>query len=315
MFERYTEDARRTLFFARYEASQLGGSTIEPEHLLLGLIRDSRVKDLLPEGLEHARRAVEQQVQQRERLSTSVEIPFSPPTTRILNAAAQEADALQHPYIGSEHLLIGILREEDPIAARYLHSAGVRLDAIRGLAAKGRSGDPLSVTTAATTYIRMRSIGEVRSPYQDVAAIPKGLGAQHGAEGVLELRSELEPGLADIEGFSHLYVIWCFHRVDRVELTAHPPSDDHPHGVFATRSPLRPNPIGLTVVELLKREGTKLHVRGIDMLDGTPILDIKPYLSSIAPEHLRRGWLEEAEHRRNEKRGQPPFFENKRDSQ
>ena len=81
------------------------------------------------------------------------------------------------------------------------------------------------------------------------------------------------------------------------ELLGTPPSDNRPHGVFATRSPMRPNPIGLTVVELLGREGLRLHVRGIDMLDGTPILDIKPYLSSVAPEALRRGWLAEAEAR------------------
>jgi tRNA-Thr(GGU) m(6)t(6)A37 methyltransferase TsaA len=299
MFERYTEDARRTLFFARYEASQLGGVTIEPEHLLLGLVREARVKDLLPEGLEHARRAIEQQIQQRERLSTSVEIPFSPPTKRILQFAAEEADALHQPYIGSEHLLMGVLRENDPVAARYLHSARVGLEAVRELAAKGRTGDPLAITTDGTIHITMRSIGEVRSPYHDVAAIPKGLGAEHAAEGVLEIRQELEPGLADIEGFSHVFVIWCFHRVDRVELTAHPPSDDRPHGVFATRSPQRPNPIGLTVVELLRREGRTLHVRGVDMLDGTPILDVKPYLSSIPPERLRRGWLAAAEARRH----------------
>jgi tRNA (Thr-GGU) A37 N-methylase len=77
-----------------------------------------------------------------------------------------------------------------------------------------------------------------------------------------------------------------------------PPIDDRPHGVFATRSPRRPNPIALTVVELLRREGAKLHVRGVDMLSGTPILDLKPYLSSIPPDKLRRGWLDEAEARR-----------------
>lgn len=77
-----------------------------------------------------------------------------------------------------------------------------------------------------------------------------------------------------------------------------PPSDERPHGVFATRSPKRPNPIGLTVVELSRREGLRLYVRGVDMLDGTPILDIKPYLSSIPEESLRRGWLAEAEARR-----------------
>jgi tRNA-Thr(GGU) m(6)t(6)A37 methyltransferase TsaA len=144
----------------------------------------------------------------------------------------------------------------------------------------------------------MRPIGHVKSPFKDTQEIPKGLGAKHGEEGVLEILPKLEPGLKDIEGFSHLYVIWVFDRSRGTELVGTPPTDDRPHGVFATRSPMRPNPIGLTVVELLRREGSRLHVRGVDMLDGTPILDIKPYLSSVSLETLRRGWLEEAEARK-----------------
>ena len=143
-----------------------------------------------------------------------------------------------------------------------------------------------------------QSIGSVRSPYKETREIPRGLGAKHEAEGVLEILPEFEAGLADVEGFSHLFVIWLFDRSEGFDLLASPPSDNRPHGVFATRSPRRPNPVGLTVVELLRREGPRLHVRGIDMLDGTPILDIKPYLSSVAPEALRRGWLAEAEARK-----------------
>ena len=146
--------------------------------------------------------------------------------------------------------------------------------------------------------IALDPIGIVRSPYHDTATIPKGPGARHDVEGVLEIRPDLGPGLQDIEGFSHLYVIWIFHRTEGVDLMAHPPSDDRPHGVFATRSPQRPNPIGLTVVELSRREGNRLHVRGVDMLDGTPIVDIKPYLSSVPAQQLRRGWLDEADARR-----------------
>jgi tRNA-Thr(GGU) m(6)t(6)A37 methyltransferase TsaA len=149
-----------------------------------------------------------------------------------------------------------------------------------------------------TTPVALRPIGTVRSPYTRTDQVPKGPGAGHEAEGILDIRPDLEEGLADIEGFSHLYVVWIFHRVTGAELTAHPPTDDRPHGVFATRSPQRPNPIGLTVVRLLGRERHQLRVRGIDMLDGTPILDIKPYLSSVPPEELRRGWLEDAERRR-----------------
>jgi tRNA (adenine37-N6)-methyltransferase len=141
-------------------------------------------------------------------------------------------------------------------------------------------------------------IGQVRSPYQDTKQIPKGFGAKHEAEGVLQLLPEFAPGLADIEGFSHLLILWVFDRSEGFQLVGIPPIDDRPHGVFATRSPRRPNPIGLTVVELLRRDGPQLHVRGLDMLDGTPILDIKPYLSSVPPETLRRGWVAEAEARR-----------------
>jgi tRNA-Thr(GGU) m(6)t(6)A37 methyltransferase TsaA len=145
----------------------------------------------------------------------------------------------------------------------------------------------------------MRPIGVVRSPYQDRAQIPKGPGAEHRAEGTLELRPELEPGLQDIEGFSHLFVVWVFDRADGFDLVARVPLDEEtPHGVFASRSPRRPNPIGLTVVELLGRDGPRLRVRGVDMLDGTPILDVKPYLSSVAPDALRRGWVAQAEERR-----------------
>jgi tRNA (adenine37-N6)-methyltransferase len=144
----------------------------------------------------------------------------------------------------------------------------------------------------------MQPIGMVRSPYTETAQIPKGLDARHDVEGILEILPEFERGLADIEGFSHLFVIWIFHRGEGYDLIATPPADNRPHGVFATRSPQRPNRIGLTVVQLIRRDGPRLHVRGIDMLDGTPILDIKPYLSSVPAEKLKRGWLAEAEARK-----------------
>jgi tRNA (adenine37-N6)-methyltransferase len=142
-----------------------------------------------------------------------------------------------------------------------------------------------------------KPIGFIQSPHKDKTEIPKGLGAKHETEGTLQILPEFESGLTDIEGFSHLYVLWEFSQSEGFELLGQPPSDNRPHGVFATRSPYRPNPIGLTTVEFLRREGRNLHVRGIDMLDGTPILDIKPYLSSIPEEKLRRGWLAEAEAR------------------
>jgi tRNA-Thr(GGU) m(6)t(6)A37 methyltransferase TsaA len=144
-----------------------------------------------------------------------------------------------------------------------------------------------------------RAIGHVRSPYTKSSDIPKGLGAKHEAEGTIDVLPEFAAGLADIEGFSHIFVLWVFDRSTDFDLVATPPADEgRRHGVFATRSPRRPNPIGLTVLELLKHDGTQLRVRGVDMLDGTPVLDIKPYLSSVPEDRLRRGWLVEAEKRR-----------------
>jgi tRNA-Thr(GGU) m(6)t(6)A37 methyltransferase TsaA len=149
-------------------------------------------------------------------------------------------------------------------------------------------------------YLTMCPIGFVHSPFSQADQIPRGLGAKHDEEGTLEILPEFEAGLEDVDGFSHLYVLWVFDRSQGYDLVSTPPCDTRPHGVFATRSPRRPNPIGLTVVRLLGREGTRLRVRGVDMLDGTPILDIKPYLSSVPEGELKRGWLGEAEARRKD---------------
>ena len=126
-------------------------------------------------------------------------------------------------------------------------------------------------------------IGMIRSPYTETRQIPKGPGAEHRAEGTLEILPQYELGLTDIEGFSHLYVLWLFDRSSGYDLLGTPPIDTRPHGVFATRSPRRPNPIGLTVVTLLERRQSSLRVRGVDMLDGTPILDIKPIFPAFHP--------------------------------
>ena len=171
------------------------------------------------------------------------------------------------------------------------------------MSASGVTAPPLwKVSTRGKIMLIMFTpmpIGFVRSPYTNTEAVPKGLGTKHRAEGTLEILPEFGPGLTDIEGFSHLFVLWAFDRAQGFELLGTPPSDDRPHGVFATRSPRRPNPIGLTVVELLRRDRLLLHVQGVDMLDGTPILDIKPYLSGVPQESLRRGWLAEAEARKS----------------
>ena len=136
MFERYTERARRVLFFARYEATQLGSTSIETEHLLLGLIREgkgltSRIFARSSLSLESIRKEIEGCTVFREKVSTSVDIPFAPETKHVLQYAAEEADRLLHTYIGTEHLLLGILREEQSVAASILYEKGMRLASVR----------------------------------------------------------------------------------------------------------------------------------------------------------------------------------------
>src|SRR5881296_3705170 len=135
MFERYTERARRVIFFARYEASQFGSTTIETEHLLLGLIRED--KNLTNRflrnhsSIESIRKEIEGRTFIREKVSTSIDLPLSNECKRILAYAAEEAERLNHRYIGTEHLLLGIFREEKCVAAEILHERGLRLNAIR----------------------------------------------------------------------------------------------------------------------------------------------------------------------------------------
>ena len=135
MFERYTERARRVIFFARYEASNLGSTTIETEHLLLGLLREDRnlTNRFLRNhsSIESIRKEIEGRTLIREKVSTSIDLPLSNECKRILAYAAEEAERLNHRHIGTEHLLLGILREEKCVAAQILHERGLRLNAIR----------------------------------------------------------------------------------------------------------------------------------------------------------------------------------------
>ena len=136
MFERYTEKARRVIFFARYETSQFGQPYIETEHLLLGLLReDKALTNRFLRGLgsvESIRRQIEARTEIREKISTSVDLPLSNESKRVLAYAAEEAERLGHKHIGSEHLLLGLLREEKSFAAELLKQRGVKINTIRG---------------------------------------------------------------------------------------------------------------------------------------------------------------------------------------
>jgi hypothetical protein len=133
MFERYTEKARRVIFFARYEASQFGSPTIETEHLLLGILRDdARITRILPAGAPATIRAqIDARYEIREKVSISVDLPLSNASKRVLAYGAEEAERLNHRHIGSEHLFLGLLREQDCLAAKLLEPFGVKLEQFR----------------------------------------------------------------------------------------------------------------------------------------------------------------------------------------
>jgi ATP-dependent Clp protease ATP-binding subunit ClpC len=146
MFERYTEKARRVIFFARYEASQFGAPAIEPEHLLLGLMREDKTLTgrFFPRAqvsIESIRKEIEGRTLLREKISTSVELPLAPETKHVLAFAHEESDRLQHRHIGTEHLLLGLLREERSMAAEILYERGLRLNAVRDEIARQSGAD------------------------------------------------------------------------------------------------------------------------------------------------------------------------------
>ncbi len=136
-------------------------------------------------------------------------------------------------------------------------------------------------------------IGEIRSPFQDVKGVPIQPTGARNVEGRVIVYDAFAEGLKDIEGFSHLILLYHFHKSRPWKPLVTPFLDKTEHGVFATRAPARPNPIGLSIVELLDRDGPILRVRGVDVVDGTPLLDIKPYVPEFdARENVRIGWLE-----------------------
>jgi len=143
--------------------------------------------------------------------------------------------------------------------------------------------------------IKFKPIGTVHSPFKNPEDIQlerqvrtRGFA---DVEGELEIFKEYREGLKDIQRFSHLIVLFVFHQAKGFKLRTKPPFEKRLRGLFSTRSPHRPNPIGMTVVKLIRRKGNILKVRGIDMIEGTPILDIKPYTPRDRKSRIREGWL------------------------
>ena len=139
--------------------------------------------------------------------------------------------------------------------------------------------------------MRCLPIGVIHTPHTDPDATPIQPVFARGAEGRVEVDPAYAAGLRDIEGFSHLYLVYHFHRAGPPRLVVTPYLEDRPRGVFATRAPVRPNPLGLSLVRLVRREGNVLHVADVDMLDGSPLLDIKPYIARFdRRDDVRCGW-------------------------
>ncbi len=136
-------------------------------------------------------------------------------------------------------------------------------------------------------------IGVIHTPFREPVGTPIQPRAARGIRGYIEVFPEYAEGLSDLEGFSHVILLYHFHRAGPMRLKVRPFMDTEERGVFATRAPARPNPIGISVVRLLGIEGNVLRVSDVDILDGTPLLDIKPYVPEFdAPEDVRLGWLE-----------------------
>lgn len=152
--------------------------------------------------------------------------------------------------------------------------------------------------------LSVRPIGTVRSPHTQAAATPVQPVFAEGVVGRAEILPECAGGLADLEGFSHIWLLYWFHEAGPAGMSVKPYLQDVEHGVFATRAPTRPNPIGLSLVRLVRREGTVLHLEDVDLLDGTPLLDVKPYVPRFDHrDGARTGWMESVDEETAQRRG------------
>lgn len=156
--------------------------------------------------------------------------------------------------------------------------------------------------------ITFEPIGVIHSPFTELENMPIQPTGSIGVEGIIEIYPQYSQGLQDLDGFSHLYAIYCFHKVKEWKGKVTPFLDNQERGLFATRAPKRPNPIGLSLLEILSVDANQIKVRNIDVLDSTPLLDIKPYIPQFEPgENIRIGWLSGKVQNVNSKRSDKRF--------
>ncbi|MBN2210198.1 MAG: tRNA (N6-threonylcarbamoyladenosine(37)-N6)-methyltransferase TrmO [Sedimentisphaerales bacterium] len=155
----------------------------------------------------------------------------------------------------------------------------------------------------------MRHIGVIHTPHTNLAGMPIQPAGARDVEGRVELLAEYAKGLDDVAGFSHLFLLYHFHRSEGHQLRVTPFMDEQPRGLFATRAPKRPNPIGLSLVRVVRVEGSVVHVLDVDMLDGTPLLDLKPYAPRFDEPFgpVRTGWLAKVSQHVGERRSDGRF--------
>lgn len=143
--------------------------------------------------------------------------------------------------------------------------------------------------------IELKPIGVIHSPFKELEGMPIQPAGARGVQGTVEVFADYRAGLKDLDGFSHIVLLYLFHQSHGFSLHVVPYMDTETHGVFATRAPRRPNPIGISVVQLNMIQDCMLQIQNIDILDGTPLLDIKPYVPEFdAQVNVRTGWLENA---------------------
>jgi len=206
VFERYTERARRVLFFARYESSQLASMTIEPEHVLLGILREQSYvgRQILNEAgvtLERVTDELQQRAASPGKISTSMEIPFSPSCMHVLQYAAEEADALKHAHIGTEHLLLGLLREGASPAAQLLARHGIRLEEVRDKVAAAPSRATLTRTIDVAGGRHNVDADEISRRVEEIRAAMQMIVLETERDNLRDLSVNIRRALDDLERF------------------------------------------------------------------------------------------------------------------